>query len=590
MSKQVSRPPLPSKSRRQLLQGLLMGGVASALAPTTQAARSTVGSTTSGTAKVITGPVVDLVIGESHVNFTGESRIATTINGSLPAPTLKFREGDEVTIRVTNTLRVPTSIHWHGIILPYEMDGVPGISFNGIAPGETFVYKFTLQQSGTYWYHSHSGFQKMTGLYGALIIEPREGELYPVDHDHIVQLSDWTDEDPMRVFAKLKMQSDMYNYNQPTVGDFFSDIANNGLGLALENRKMWNQMRMNPTDLADLSASTLTFLINGRTTNDNWTGIAKPGERVRVRFINTSSNTLFDVRIPGLSMQIIQADGQNVKPVSIDEFRFGPGETYDAIIETTDEAHTLFAQSIDRSGFVRGSLAATAGLEAAVPAMDKAEPLSMTDMMGGMSAMDHGAGHAGHAAPAPQNQHDHSAHQNPLSVPSQTVRHARTEYGATVDARVNTPRVNLDDPGIGLRNNGRRVLTLADLHSLEALDPVTPVREIELHLTGNMERYSWSIDGLEFKDSSPIHMQHGECVRIILQNDTMMTHPMHLHGMWSDIENEHGELLSRRHTILVQPAQRISFLTTPEDAGRWAWHCHLMFHMDAGMFRKVVVS
>ncbi len=599
------RPPLPhSQSRRQLLQSLILGSVASALPSTTLGAQSnTIAAAARGTAPVIHGPVVDLVVEQALVNFTGQTRIATTINGSIPAPTLKFREGDEVTIRVSNRLQVQTSIHWHGIILPFHMDGVPSISFDGIPPGETFTYRFKLEQSGTYWYHSHSGFQEMTGMYGALIIEPVEDEVQPVERDYIVQLSDWTDEEPLRVFNKLKIQSDMYNFNQPTVGDFFADVANGGIGLAMDKRRMWNQMRMNPTDLADLSAHTLTFLMNGSPADANWTAIFKPGERVRLRIINASSNTIFDVRIPGLPMQVVQADGQNVKPVSVDEFRFGPGETYDVIVAPSDDAYTIFAQSMDRSGYVRGTLAVRANLEASVPRIDTFEQLSMADMMGDMGAMagmDHSAhtapiaavDHSAHAAPAATVDHSgHNMAEDPLALPSKTVRHASTEYGASVDARIDTPRSNLDDPGVGLRNNGRRVLTLADLRSLEPLDKSkTPSREIELHLTGNMERYSWSFDGLEFGDSTPVHMRKDELVRVILQNDTMMTHPMHLHGMWSDIENENGELLSRQHTILVHPAQRISFLATPRDVGQWAWHCHLMFHMDAGMFRKVIVS
>ena len=601
------RPPLPpSQSRRQLLQSLILGGVASALPSTTLGAQSnTIADAARGTAPVIHGPVVDLVVEQARVNFTGQSRIATTINGSIPAPTLKFREGDEVTIRVTNRLQVQTSIHWHGIILPFHMDGVPSISFDGIPPGETFTYRFKLEQSGTYWYHSHSGFQEMTGMYGALIIEPKAGEAHEVEHDYIVQLSDWTDEEPLRVFNKLKIQSDMYNFNQPTVGDFFTDVANGGIGLAMDKRRMWNQMRMNPSDLADLSADTLTFLMNGSPAGANWTAIFKPGERVRLRIINASSNTVFDVRIPGLPMQVVQADGQNVQAIEVDEFRFGPGETYDVIVEPSADAYTIFAQSMDRSGYVRGTLAVSADLDAEVPKVDTLEHLSMTDMMGDMGAMA-GMDHSAHAAPAvaavDHSAHgapvtatvDHSGHNmvlDPLALPSKTVRHASTEYGATVDARIDTPRTNLDDPGVGLRNNGRRVLTLADLRSLEPLDKSKiPSREIELHLTGNMERYSWSFDGLEFGDSTPVHMRKDELVRVILQNDTMMTHPMHLHGMWSDIENENGELLSRQHTILVHPAQRISFLATPRDVGQWAWHCHLMFHMDAGMFRKVIVS
>lgn len=585
-------------SRRRFVQGLVAGGVLAAM-PGLLHARVNPDLAHSGTAPVLSGREIDLVVAKSPVNFTGAVRMATTINGSIPAPTLRLREGDEVTIRVTNQLSVSTSIHWHGIILPFQMDGVPGISFSGIAPGETFVYRFKLQQSGTYWYHSHSGFQEMTGMYGALIIEPRGEDPIHSDRDHVVQLSDWTDEDPMRVFTKLKIQGDTYNFNQPTAADFVRDLSENGLGDAMQKRQMWNQMRMNPTDLADLSAATLTYLMNGTTPAGNWTGLFRRGERVRLRFINAASNSLYDVRIPGLKMTLVQADGQNVEPVSVDEFRFGPGETYDVIVVPNDDAYTVFAQSMDRTGYARGTLATRPGLSAPVPDLDPIEWLTMTDMMGSMAGGAGGMNHAAMGHDMSGMNHggmamDHSTHttnQNPLAVASQEVRHARTEYGPSVDARVDMPRTNLDDPGIGLRNNGRHVLTLADLHSLDGvIDRRGPTREIELHLTGNMERYSWSIDGLEFGESTPVHMPHNQRLRVILQNDTMMTHPMHLHGMWSDLESDTGELLARRHTIPVQPAQRISFLTTPHDLGRWAWHCHLLFHMDAGMFREVIVS
>ncbi|BED88252.1 MULTISPECIES: copper resistance system multicopper oxidase [unclassified Pseudoalteromonas] len=601
-SQQVSTP------RRRFVQGLIAGGVLAAFPSVLHAASSLVAGTITGTVPELSGKVIDLVIDESPVNFTGEVRMATTINGSIPAPTLRLKEGDDVTIRVTNKLSVPSSIHWHGIILPYQMDGVPGISFKGIMPGETFVYKFKLQQSGTYWYHSHSGFQEMTGMYGALIIEPRENDIISADNEHVIQLSDWTDDDPMALFRKLKVQSDVFNFNQPTVPEFFDDVSSSNISNALQRRKMWNQMRMNPTDLADLSASAMTFLMNGSTPMANWRGMFKAGEKIRLRFINGSSNTFFDVRIPELKLTVVQADGQNVEPVTVDEFRFGPGETYDVIVEPKNDAYTIFAQSMDRSGYAKGTLSSSPNIDAPVPALDPVEWLTMTDMMGnmthggehsamagmaGMSSMnskkvDHSA--MGHGAMAM----DHSKHgmsENPLAVASSKVRHAKTEYGASVDMRVDMPRTNLDDPGIGLRKNGRRVLTLADLHSLEGItNQQEPEAEIELHLTGNMERYSWSFDGLEFGKSTPVHMKHNQRLRVILQNDTMMTHPMHLHGMWSDLENERGDVQVRRHTIPVQPAQRISFLTTPHDVGRWAWHCHLLFHMDAGMFREVVVS
>ncbi len=602
-----------SATRRRFVQGLAAGGVLAATPAWLQAAVK--GATALGSAPVLSGREIDLVIAETPVNFTGVTRMATTINGSIPAPTLRLREGDDVTIRVTNRLPVDTSIHWHGILLPYQMDGVPGISFKGIAPGETFVYRFKLQQSGTYWYHSHSAFQEMTGMYGALIIEPRE-EKHRADQDYVVELSDWTDEDPMRALSKLKVQSDVYNFNRSTFFDFTDDVSKMGLQAALEKRQMWNQMRMSPTDLADLSAATFTFLMNGTTPAGNWNGLFQRGDRVRLRFINAASNSFYDVRIPGLKLTVIQADGQDVEPVTVDEFRFGPGETYDIMVEPQDDAYTIFAQSMERSGYARGTLSVRQGLTAPVPEPDSPEWLTMKDMMGAMGggAMGHdmmkmdsmGQTKMDHSQMSGGMAMDHSMHgmqqgsDNPLAKPSSTIRHARTEYGASVDQRVDTPSTNLDDPGIGLRNlsqrglrpQGHRVLTLADLKSIDGVldDRRPPARELELHLTGNMERYSWSFDGLEFGKSTPVSLRHNERVRIILQNDTMMTHPMHLHGMWSELETDQGELRVRRHTIPVQPAQRISYLTTPHDLGRWAWHCHLLFHMDAGMFREVVVS
>ncbi|MAD47248.1 MAG: copper resistance protein CopA [Oceanospirillaceae bacterium] len=601
---------LPRLNRRRFVQGLAAGGILAGMPSLGRAASA--GHTQHGTAPVLSGKTIDLVIDETLVNFTGNIRRATSINGSIPAPTLRLREGDTVTIRVTNRMSVPTSIHWHGIILPHDMDGVPGLSYRGIAPGETFVYRFPLQQTGTYWYHSHTGFQEMTGMYGALIVEPRDGANTEADRAHIIQLSDWTDDDPMAVFARLKTQADVYNYNQPTMAGFFDDISALGFTSALQKRRMWNHMRMNPTDLADVSGSVLTYLMNGTTPAGNWTGLFKRGESVRLHFINAASNSFYDVRIPGLKMTVVEADGQAVEPVSVDEFRFGPGETYDVIVKPSDDAHTIFAQSMDRSGYARGTLAVQQGLSAPVPDTDPVDWLGMQDMMGNMQhgahggmhdmpGMDHSQMDASHMDHAQMNHTEpmNGMPVNPLARPSQTVRHASTETGGKVDMLVDTPRTNLDDPGVGLRalsQKGRRpaghkVLTHSDLRSRQGVldDKRVPGREMELHLTGNMERYSWSFDGVEFGDSTPVAMKRGERVRIILQNDTMMTHPMHLHGMWSDLETSTGELLARRHTIQVQPAQRISFLTTPEEVGRWAWHCHLAFHMDAGMFREVAV-
>lgn len=576
---------MPVFGRRRFVRGLATGGAGFGMLSATGALFSQ-RATQHGTAPSLSGTEFDLEIAETPVNFTGAPRMATCINGSIPGPTLYWREGDTVTIRVTNRLRETTSIHWHGMIVPYQMDGVPGISFAGIAPGETFTYQFTLKQHGTYWYHSHSGFQEMTGVYGAIVIAPRAGEIHQVDRDYPVLLSDWTDEAPMTVFRKLKTMGDYYNINQPTFQDFYRDASLLGLEGALSKRRMWNQMRMNPTDLGDLSGSTLTYLMNGTTPNGNWTAPFQPGERIRLRFINGTGNTFYDVRIPGCKLQVIQTDGNNIHPVSVDEFRIGSGETYDVIIEAQEEAYTIFAQSMERTGFARGTLTSRAGLVAPVPALDPPEWLTMSDMMGAMSAGTMAGGE--HTMPMDNSQHG-AAEAMPMSAPR--VRHASSEFGASTDMLVDTPRTNLDDPGIGLRNNGRRVLTLADLHGMDAFtDRRDPGRDIELHLTGNMERYTWSIDGLEFGRSTPIYFRFGERLRVILHNDTMMTHPMHLHGVWSELENPAGELLARKHTISVQPAQRISFQVTADALGRWAWHCHLLFHMDAGMFREVIIA
>lgn len=605
-------------SRRRFVQGLVSGGVLATLSPLASAMSGMFGNvsqtSTTGIAPVLTGTEFHLTISEAMVNFTGSPRIATVINGMIPAPTLQFREGDEVTIHVKNDLSEDTSIHWHGIILPFQMDGVPGISFRGIPPGETFTYKFKLEQTGTYWYHSHSGMQEQTGMYGAIKVVPRNGERIKAQRDYVVQLSDWTDEDPMRIYAKLKSESGYYNYNKPTVIDFFRDVANDGLKSAYEKRAMWNEMRMSPTDLSDLSAETLTFLMNGTTPAGNWTGLFTPGERVRLRFINGAGNTFYDVRIPGLKLTVVQTDGVDVHPVTVDEFRFGPGETYDVIVTPKNDAYTVFAQTMDRTGYARGTLATQNGLEAPVPEVDKIQWLSMGDMMGSMSHEGHGAPpvtaseHAGHGSMkmdhSMHGQMNHGAmdhsmhggmthadHTNPLAKPSTTVRHARTEYGVSTDMRVDMPRTNLDDPGVGLRGNGRKVLTLADLKTIGGpLDKRLPTRELEFHLTGNMERYMWSMDGVSFGGSTPVSLKYGERVRVILHNDSMMTHPMHMHGLWSELETPDGQFQVRKHTIAVQPAQRISYLVTADALGRWAWHCHLAMHMDGGMFREVVVS
>ena len=600
-------------SRRRFLRGLAAGGLCMGLPTVMRTAFALGEDVRSHSPLELRGTEFHLTIAETPVNFTGTPRMATTINGSLPGPTLRWREGETVTIRVTNRLTEDTSIHWHGILLPFEMDGVPGISFPGIAPGETFVYRFKVQQSGTYWYHSHSSMQEQTGMIGSIIVDPADGDPVRANRDYVVQLSDWSDEDPMRILTKLKMQSDYYNFDQLTAVDFIRDVSRTGLKKTLADREMWNEMRMSPTDLADVSGYTYTYLINGSTPAGNWTGLFQRGEKVRLRFINSGAMTFFDVRIPGLKMTVVQADGQNVEPVTVDEIRIGVAETYDVIVTPQDDAYTIFAQAMDRSGFARGTLATQAGLAAAVPLLDARPRLTMTDMMGdmggGMAGMQHGdaAGtdhgdmptdHSTQGSTATDHRMhggmamNHSQHATtPARAASTAVRHARTEYGPSTDMRVDMPRTNLDDPGVGLRNNGRRVLTYADLHTLGGpIDARGPEREIELHLTGNMERFAWSLDGLEFGRSSPVHFRYGERLRVILHNDTMMTHPMHLHGMWSELENPSGAFQVRKHTINVQPAQRVSFLVTADALGRWAWHCHLLMHMDMGMFREVIVA
>lgn len=559
-----------------------------------------------GNQNVLTGTKFDLTIDYTPVNITGRGSIATAVNGTVPAPVLRWREGDTVTLQVTNRLPETSSIHWHGILLPFNMDGVPGLSFDGIQPGETFTYRFNVKQSGTYWYHSHSRFQEQTGLYGPIVVEPRGGERFPTARDYVLMLSDWSDDNPETVLANLKKMSDFYNFNEPTAVDFARDASRMGLQQALAKRKMWNRMRMSPTDLSDVTGHHYTYLVNGVSPDGNWTGLFGKGEKVRLRVINGSSQSIFDLRIPGLKMTVVATDGQDVEPVTVDEFRIAAAETYDVIVEPSDDrAYTIFAQSIDRMGYARGTLSPRSGMQAEVPAMDKPQWLSMIDMMGSMAMGGDMAGmhaHDGMKTPATESQampqvnagkmDSHQRMQGGAkAMPMPKAHHARTEYGPGVDMRVDMPRANIDDPGIGLRDNGRKVLTYADLHTIGGpLDPRPPGREIELHLTGNMERYMWSFDGQKFSDSKPLHFRYGERLRVVLVNDTMMPHPIHLHGMWSEMESPDGQFQVRKHTIMVQPAQRITYLVNADAPGNWAYHCHLLYHMEAGMFRKVVVS
>jgi CopA family copper-resistance protein len=616
----------------------------------------------------IGGNRFDLVIEETPVNFSGSPATATAVNGIVPGPILRWREGDTVTIAVTNRLKDQTSIHWHGIRAPADMDGVPGLSFAGIPAGQTFVYRFPVRQRGTYWYHSHSGFQEQTGLYGPLIIDPRGLDPIAYDREYVIMLSDWTDENPNGVFSNLKNESDYYNYGQRTVGTFVSDTRKNGLGPTVSDRMLWNGMNMSPTDLSDVSGATYTYLLNGHSPAANWTALFRPHERVRLRFINGSSMSVFDVRIPGLPLTIVQTDGNDVDPVTVDEFRIAVAETYDAIVQPHEAAaFTIFAQSLDRSGYARATLASHRGMTAPVPPMDPRPLLTMVDMgMGKMSAMENspsggmsgmanapaepmsgmagmssengamkmenppaasatgaapgmsdmsgmpsmvaagsatnprGKGTTGDATTAPMSGTAPFPQPGPATTgPAPTTSDVRTvparplvlHKGPQVDNVAVMPTERLNLPGSGLNHNGRRVLTYSDLRArYRGADPRPPGRDIELHLTGNMERFIWGFDGKKFSEAEPIRLKLGERVRFILINDTMMQHPIHLHGLWSELENGNGDLRPYKHTINVKPGERLSYLVSADTPGRWAYHCHLSYHMEAGMFREVIVS
>ncbi len=560
--------------------------------------------------------VYDLVIDETPVLISGRRSKAVTINGTVPGPLLNLYEGGDALLRVTNRLREDTSIHWHGVLLPPEMDGVPGVSFPGIKPGETFEYRFPQKQYGTYWYHSHSGLQEQLGHYGPLIIHPSGGYPYKFDREYVVVLGDWTFEDPYRVLDKLKKQSNYYNVNRRTVGDFVRDVSRDGFLPTLRERMMWLQMRMDPTDMLDVSGATYTYLMNGLAPGSNWTGTFHPGERVLIHLVNAAAGTYFDVRIPDLPMTVVQTNGQYVQPVETDELRIAIAETYDFIVEPGDRPYTLFAESMDRTGYARGTLTPRAGWNAPVPERRKRPLLTMADMgmeHDGMGDMDMGGEEAG-----PMDMSGGGATGTPsmsgAAVATDQARYAvagasRTEglrapgtlpgmlehepgrHGVDNAAVPMMVASRLAEPGAGLGGDGWRVLRYTDLRALEPRASFrAPTREIELHLTGNMERFMWSINGVPFDRATPIRVNFGERIRLTMVNDSMMNHPMHLHGMWMELENGHGELIPRVHTVNVKPAERISLLIDVDAPGRWAFHCHILNHMEVGMFRVVEVS
>lgn len=606
-------PAVADPGRRRFVAGLAAGGAIAG----SGLWRGAFAAPMAHTPRVLSGTEFDLDIGATQVNFTGRVRPAVTVNGSLPAPILRWREGDTVTLRVANRLRQGmTSIHWHGLILPANMDGVPGLSFDGIRPGESYVYRFRVGQSGTYWYHSHSLFQEQAGLYGAIVIDPREPHPYRYDREHVLLLSDWTDLEPAALFHRLKQMSSYDNYYKRTVGDALRDVRDKGLAATLRDRGEWGRMRMTPTDLSDVNGHTYTYLLNGATPAGNWTGLFKPGEKVLLRFVNGSAMTYFDVRIPGLKMTVVAADGQPVHPVSVDEFRIAVAETYDVLVEPSgQDAYTIFCQDNARTGYVRGTLAVREGLEAEVPRTDPRPLLTMDDMghggMGGhgghdmsnMKGMEGGCGASmsGGMSGGKSKGMEGGCGASMHGAGAQAASMAGMDHGAMKSAPGGDPRLidmramsvspKLDDPGIGLRGNGRKVLTYSDLHSVFAdPDGREPGREIELHLTGHMEKFAWSFDGQKFMGAEPIRLTYGERLRIVLVNDTMMTHPIHLHGLWSDLENDKQEFQVRKHTIDMPPGTRRSYRVRADALGRWAFHCHLLYHMEAGMMREVRVE
>ncbi|ACB77666.1 copper resistance system multicopper oxidase [Opitutus terrae] len=619
--------------------------------------RSTAPADANGAVKVL-----DLSISEVPLPIGERIGHVVAVNGSLPAPALRFREGDELELRVSNQLDEQASIHWHGLLVPAPMDGVPGVSFKGIEAGETFVYRFPVKQYGTYWYHSHSAMHEQLGQYGPIIIDPIKPEPFAYDREHVVVLSDWTFTHPHVLFAKLKKRSNFSNMQRRTAVDFFNDAARKGWDEAWEDWSSWARMRMDPTDIADLTGSHFTYLLNGRTAVDAWTGIVRAGERVRLRFINAAATTHYDVRIPGLKMTVVQADGQHVRPVEVEEFRMGAAETYDVLVTLPDERPcTIFAETTDRSGYALGTLAPREGLRGPVPERRKRPVRTMADMgMGGhdmsgnaqgtntrgtpsgssehsgghgamdggaaahhsaqdSGAMDHGpktsshaaadngADHAGHgAAVAPNAQAAHrgydtgdhdsaatneaAATNDPHSAGHGDMEMPENRFGPGNAMMAMSPVSRAHEPGLGLGEDGWRVLVYRDLVALDHRAMPEPTREIVMHVTGNMERFVWGFDGKKFSEAEPVRLRFGERVRITFINDTMMEHPLHLHGMFMELENGAGGLPPLKHTVTVKPAEKMSVLVTADAPGHWAFHCHLQYHMEAGMFRVFEVA
>jgi len=596
-------PPshLTSIPRRHFIQGAAALAAGAALASRGRAAQAAVQSGIGGQ-PVLRGNQFDLQLGRIAVNRTGTADWASAVNGIAPGPVLHWREGDVVTLNVTNNLPELTGVHWHGIILPNNMDGVPGLEFPGIKPGETFTYRFPVQQSGTYWYHSHMGYQEQKGLAGALIIEPAGEPMIKADRDYVVVLNDWMDGSPLIVENNLKHMPDYYNYNRRTAGTFLSDVAQSGLAATVKERAGWADMRMDPSGINQPTGALFTYLMNGKTAAENWTALFRPGERVRLRFISASAQTYYDISIPGLTMTVVHVHGNDVQPVPVDQFRIGVAETYDVIVEPKeDRAYTIFVQDMERSGYARGTLAPRPGMSAPVPPMDAAPLRTMADMGMAMMAPNqvaasnpdrtrlHGIKGMADGPPTAAEKALRPGQQPMAPLPDKT---KALKPGVEAMYIMKHANARLDLPGDGLNHlmGSRRILTYAALRSVHpGVDPRPPTREVALTLTGNMERMIWGFDGKKFSEVGPIDVTLGERFRLTLANSTMMAHPIHLHGMWMELENGGGAHRPYLHVISVQPGTVVSALVTPVATGQWPLHCHLLYHFEAGMFRTLRV-
>ena len=546
-------------SRRALLKGAAIGGGALALQPWLPAWAQPV----SAGLPTLTGEDIHLRVGRDSLEIDGKAARAVTINGTVPAPLLRLRQGQKLRLTVDNTLDEETSVHWHGLLVPFQMDGVPGVSFPGIKPRSSFTYEFGIEQAGTYWYHSHSGLQELMGMYGPIVIDPAGPETAPYDRDHVILLSDHSFVHPAKILRNLKVEPGYYNRQRQTLGGLLA-----GKDQKLSERLEWGKMRMDPTDISDVTGDVLTYLVNGHGPRTNWTALFAPGERVRLRFINAAAMTVFNVRIPGLSMQVVSADGQDVKPVSVDEFQFSPGETYDVIVTPSeDKAFTIVGESVDRSGMAVATLAPRAGMRAEVPALRARPVLTMKDMGMEMEGMDMKSMSMRDGKNAPQ-----------------------VKLGPGVEMINPMPMDRTGEPGIGLDKVDHKVLVYKDLVALQPNPDVRAAeREIEVHLTGAMDRYMWSMDGKTMSEAhEPLPMREGERVRVTLVNDTMMAHPIHLHGHFFELVTGHGAHSPRKHTVNVLPGGKVSWDVTALP-GDWAFHCHLFLHMAMGMMRVVQV-